>query len=311
MLAAAAAGVRSGQSGVQALVIVPRPEDVENVAARTSGAAVRVVQLGPAESARQEARAVSAGPAVVITTPERLIDHVRRENADVSAVRACVVQPPDDASLAQFTADLNFIYTKFNRPPATVLFGLNGLPEDSEFGELVRRPARIELRHSSPRATRPVEPKQERNSMAANKLPFDPESAAQQLRNIVRTIHEEEDPQELVAYKRFVKKHVSVFNRAYFTAYLFKQLVADDTGSQSRTSVFVSAGRNRRIHARDLVTLFTSANGVSRDDIGQIKVLDNYSFVEVESSKAKQAIDALNGTELRGRKLTVNYARRK
>jgi hypothetical protein len=147
--------------------------------------------------------------------------------------------------------------------------------------------------------------------MSTTDLPFDPESTAQQLRDIVRRIHEEEDPTEMNQYKRFIKKHVSIFARGYFTAYLFKQLVGGSAAPSSRASIFVSAGRNRRVHARDLMTLFTSADGVTRDDIGQIKVLDNYSFVEVDGSKAKCAIDSLNGTEFRGRKLTVNYARRK
>ena len=148
--------------------------------------------------------------------------------------------------------------------------------------------------------------------MAKRELPFDPESTAQQLREIVRQIHEDEDAREMNEYKKFIKRHVSLFSRAYVTAYLFKQYAGGGSGvSSDRTSIFVSAGRNRRVHARDLVTLFTSADGVSRDDIGQIKVLDNYSFVELENSKAKQAIDSLNGTDFRGRKLTVNYARRK
>ena len=73
----------------------------------------------------------------------------------------------------------------------------------------------------------------------------------------------------------------------------------------------MSIGRNRRVHSRDLVTLFTSADGVTESDIGQVKVLDNYSFVEVEPGKAQQAIDALNGTDFRGRKLTVNFARKR
>lgn len=171
--------------------------------------------------------------------------------------------------------------------------------------------------------------------MAKRDLPFDADSLARQLKEIVRRINEDEDAGEMNQYKRFVKRNVSIFRRAYFTAYLVKQLVAGgslsgasasggrrrgrgaaDSGSEgatsaNRTSIFVSIGRNRRVHAKDLLALFTSGDGIVRDDIGQIKVLDNYSFVEVETSKADQAIEALNGTEFRGRKLTVNFARKK
>ena len=43
----------------------------------------------------------------------------------------------------------------------------------------------------------------------------------------------------------------------------------------------MSIGRNRRVHSSDLATLFTSADGVTESDLGQVKVLDNYSFVEL------------------------------
>jgi hypothetical protein len=249
---------------------------------------------------------------VVVTTPSRLIDHIRRDNVDVSDVSMCLLCPPGDEAIGQFSADLQFIYAKFERQPTTVLIRGQEITDTGTVEELMRRPARLELHAAHGRAPQDREPEQEQEQMADKRLPFDAESTAQQLRDIVRRIHEDEDPAELIAYKRFIKKHVSVFNRAYFTAYLFKQsLGGQSTSSHDRTSIFVSAGRNRRIHARDLVTLFTSADGVSRDDIGQIKVLDNYSFVELEASKAKDAIEKLNGTELRGKKLTVNYARRK
>ena len=77
------------------------------------------------------------------------------------------------------------------------------------------------------------------------------------------------------------------------------------------TSVFIGIGKNRRVFPRDLVALFTEVEGITGDDIGQIKILDNYSFMEINPDRAQTAIDAVNGREFRGRKLNVNYARRK
>lgn len=77
------------------------------------------------------------------------------------------------------------------------------------------------------------------------------------------------------------------------------------------TSVFVSIGRNRRVFPRDLVGLFCSVAGIDRERIGEIKVLANYSFVQVYSEDAQKAIDALNGYDYRGRKLAVNLSRQK
>jgi hypothetical protein len=248
-----------------------------------------------------------SGPDVVVTTPHRLIDHIRRGNIDLSGVTTCLVLPPDDDTRSQFSADLHFIYTKFDQQPATVLFG--EAEDDGSLATLMRRPLTVSLPDSS-RGRRP-EPEEEQTTMSENEFPFDPKATARQLRDIIKRIHEDEDPAVMNQYRRFIRRNVSIFHRGYFTAYLFRQFASEGgVTATARKSVFVSAGRNRRVHARDLLTLFTSTDGVDRDDIGQIKVLDNYSFVEVEASKAQQAIDSLNGTEFRGRSLTVNFARK-
>ncbi len=319
LLSAAVACVRSDQSVVQSLLILPKPDDVQSIASLSESlfgghgpGDLRIVHLGPADDARTEATAVSAGPDVVVTTPQRLIDHIRRDNIDLARVTVCVLDPPAGESPGQFSADMHYIYTKFDCRPTTILFAHADSDEMSGIEDLVRRPATVSLRGTELLKTEPGEkPRQEQTKMANRDLPFDRETTEQQIRDLVRRIHEDEDPVELTQYKRFIKKHVSIFSRAYFTAYLFKQWAGGSASSSTRTSIFVSAGRNKRVHARDLVTLFTSTDGVTRDDIGQVKVLDNYSFVELETAKAKQAIDALNGSDFRGRKLTVNYARRK
>lgn len=77
------------------------------------------------------------------------------------------------------------------------------------------------------------------------------------------------------------------------------------------TTIFVSIGRNRRVYPRDLVGLLISVAGLERDRIGDIRVLANYSFVQLFSEDADKAINALNGYDYRGRKLSVSYSRQK
>jgi hypothetical protein len=73
--------------------------------------------------------------------------------------------------------------------------------------------------------------------------------------------------------------------------------------------LFISIGRNRRVFPREILGLITTKTAVSRDDIGAIRILDNYSFVQVRDSVADTIIEALNGKPFRGRTLSVNYAR--
>jgi len=75
--------------------------------------------------------------------------------------------------------------------------------------------------------------------------------------------------------------------------------------------LFISIGKNRRLFPREVITLITSKSSAEREDIGVIRILDNYSFVQVKDTKADEIIAALTGLKFRGRTLTVNYAKPK
>jgi len=77
------------------------------------------------------------------------------------------------------------------------------------------------------------------------------------------------------------------------------------------TTLFVSIGRNRRVYPRDLIGLILQTTGLEREHIGEIRVLDNYSFVQVITEDAEKIIATLNETEYRGRKLTVSFSKKR
>jgi hypothetical protein len=73
--------------------------------------------------------------------------------------------------------------------------------------------------------------------------------------------------------------------------------------------LFFSVGRSRRVYPREILGLINAKTAVEREDIGAIRILDNYSFVQVRDSVAEKIIEALNGVSFRGRTLAVNYAK--
>ena len=77
------------------------------------------------------------------------------------------------------------------------------------------------------------------------------------------------------------------------------------------TTIFIGIGRNRRVYPRDLVGLLVSVAGLDRERIGDIRVLANYSFVQLYTEDCEKALAALNGYDYRGRKLTASYSRLK
>jgi len=160
---------------------------------------------------------------------------------------------------------------------------------------------------------------------------FDKKKAKNTVDGILEKIKTEADPGLLADYYYVFKKNVSLFNRSKVAAYLLMQY---DQGSPSRFTkpasrpsraeddaprsplaeseskrLFFSIGRSRRVYPRDILGLIGSKTSVAREDIGIIRILDNYSFVQVRNSAAETIIKALDGLNFKGRPLTVNYAK--
>ena len=76
------------------------------------------------------------------------------------------------------------------------------------------------------------------------------------------------------------------------------------------SSIFMSIGKSRRIFPRDIITLLIQNADVTRERIGDIRILENYSFVQVMSEDADKIIEKLNNFAYRGRTLSVSYSRK-
>ncbi|MBN2657212.1 MAG: DbpA RNA binding domain-containing protein [Spirochaetales bacterium] len=131
--------------------------------------------------------------------------------------------------------------------------------------------------------------------------------------DLQKKVRENADPDDLKAFMKIYKKTVPLHLRSWTTAYLFKQAVDSKPRPKltDGTTLFVSVGKNRRVYPRDLIQLFVGTGKLNRDDVGEIKVLDSYSFVTIKESSAPTAIDNLDGINYRGRNLVVNFAKKK
>lgn len=133
------------------------------------------------------------------------------------------------------------------------------------------------------------------------------------IENLMKVVRDETDPDDLKVFKKIFRKTVPIHLRSWMTAYLLKQAV--DSKQPVRkitdgTTLFVSVGKNRRVYPRDLIQLFVGTGKLKREEIGEIKVLDSYSFINVRESSAATAIDNLDGINYRGRNLVVNFAKK-
>ena len=170
------------------------------------------------------------------------------------------------------------------------------------------------------------------------------------LEDAVTKVKTEEDPVVLTEYKKIFKKVVPLTLRSYVAAYLAKnacggfrfksrrdrvsprdrrhhedfsrnstegenvvrqkapRIVIDEADA---TTIFIGIGRNRHVFPRDLVGLIAQVVQIERERIGSIKVLDNYSFVQLYKDDADRVINVLNGYDYRGRKLVVSFSRKR
>jgi RNA recognition motif-containing protein len=170
-------------------------------------------------------------------------------------------------------------------------------------------------------------------------MKLDKEKAVKNLKVILEKALTEADLELLGEYRRLFKKEISLFRRSWAAAWLFmyydrkefpnlknpvekKPFKKENTESipadaevslseEESKKLFFSIGKNRHLFPREVIMFICSKTSVPREDIGSIRILDNYSFVQVRDTRADEIIEALNGLKFRGRTLTVNYAKPK
>jgi hypothetical protein len=76
-------------------------------------------------------------------------------------------------------------------------------------------------------------------------------------------------------------------------------------------TLFVSAGRRQRFYARVAIKQLLDTPGVSSEQVGDIRTMDNYSFIVVDPAVEDTVISALDGLDFKGRILAANRARKK
>jgi len=158
-------------------------------------------------------------------------------------------------------------------------------------------------------------------------MSLDKERARKNLNEILDRMQNDSDTAQLHEYYTLFKKEISLFKRSWAAAWLFKYYNEKESpflGSKSdenpqltslpeeeSTRLFISIGKNRRLFPKEIITLIMSKTQTPREDIGRIRILDNYSFVQVRDTKAEEIIKTLTGHKFRGRTLTVNFAKSK
>ena len=242
-------------------------------------------------------------PSIIIGITSRIIDHIRRNNINLKNIDVLIIDVPETQGQTGFEQNVFYIASKLNRKTQIQIF-INSITQIGELDTILYHPKTLLYTD-----------REKMGIITKGDLTVDKEKLELRIKSIIQEI--KENPDDLLEYRKIFKKNVPIFLRSYFASKLLMDSEGSSTGSMRKfptgnmQTLFVSIGRRRKVHPRDLLKLFQKSLDIKSTEIGPIKVLDNYSFIELNEKLSKKAVKLMNGMEYRGRKISVDFAKKR
>ncbi|HEX8243602.1 MAG TPA: DEAD/DEAH box helicase, partial [Longimicrobium sp.] len=139
------------QGGVQALILAPTRELAVQVAEAThrygSRRGIRVLAVYGGQAIDRQLRELRRGVHIVVGTPGRILDHIRRRSLDLSRVCYVVLDEADEMLDMGFIEDIDTILDETPPDRQTALFSATFPPRIQELADKhMRQPARVTVR---------------------------------------------------------------------------------------------------------------------------------------------------------------------
>jgi len=151
----------SESSGVRGLVLVPTRELAMQVAEAVhrygKGLRTRVLPIYGGQSIQQQLRALRRGVDVIVATPGRALDHIRRGSVNLTEVRVVVLDEADEMLDMGFADDLEAILESLPAERQTALFSATIPSRIASIAEAhLNDPVRVRIaRETVPRESTP------------------------------------------------------------------------------------------------------------------------------------------------------------
>ena len=292
-----------------ALILTDTPDSVNRIENnyqlinKSNNFKTSLIALGSENNPGKDIPQFNKNPDIIVGITSRIIDHIRRNNIIPDNIDTLIIEVPEILGKSGFEQNVYFIASKLKRKTQIQIYVKN-ISQSRELGKILNHP-KILL----------YTDREKLGIITQGDLVVDKEKLEQQIKTIIQDI--KANPDDLVEYRKLFKKNVPFFLRSYFAAKLL-QGVDGSSNKQGRRvpagnmkTLFVSIGRRRKVHPRDLMKLFQKALDVKSTEIGPIKVLDNYSFIDLNEKLSKKAVEQMNGMEYRGRKISVDFAKKR
>jgi ATP-dependent RNA helicase DeaD len=84
---------------------------------------------------------------------------------------------------------------------------------------------------------------------------------------------------------------------------------APDVGPGDRVKLFINRGSRSGIEEEDIHFALTEGAVVPEDAIHDVRILERFTFVDLDGEHAAQALERLDGTKLKGKQIRLEYAK--
>ena len=147
-------GTESGKRDIRGLILVPTRELAMQVAEAVhrygKGLETRVLPIYGGQSIQQQLRALRRGVDVIVATPGRALDHIRRGSLTLGQVQVVVLDEADEMLDMGFADDLEEILDALPTRRQTALFSATIPPRISEIAEKhLTNPVRVRIARES------------------------------------------------------------------------------------------------------------------------------------------------------------------
>ena len=83
----------------------------------------------------------------------------------------------------------------------------------------------------------------------------------------------------------------------------------NNRSSKGMVRLFLSVGKIDRVRPNDIVGAFTGETGIAFNNIGQIDILDKFSFVEVAEQDVQKVIKGMKNNTIKGKAVNIEIAK--
>jgi len=89
-----------------------------------------------------------------------------------------------------------------------------------------------------------------------------------------------------------------------------RQPIQREARSKDMVRLFINAGKNNKIKAKDIVGAVAGETGVPGQVIGAIDIYDEFAYVDVPFEYAKDIIEGMKNSRIKGRKISIEKAKK-